>query len=162
MTADVKQLYKEIASDEGKVLHPYLCTEGHATIGIGHKILNTDPEINLPIKNAYDGAPEEDCITEHRCYELFQEDVQIAIDGCRRIYDNWEKLPQEAQHVLVNMCFQMGPTGLSKFKHMNQAIEDQAWGQVALEMHDSKWSRQTPERSKRLRLRMLALADRDD
>ena len=60
------------------------------------------------------------------------------------------------------MCFQMGPTGLSKFKHMNQAIEDQAWGQVALEMHDSRWSRQTPERSKRLRLRMLALADKDD
>ena len=88
--------------------------------------------------------------------------MQLAIDGCRRIYDNWEKLPQEAQHVLVNMCFQMGPTGLSKFKHMNQAIEDQAWGQVALEMHDSRWSRQTPERSKRLRLRMLALADRDD
>ena len=162
MTVDVTVLYDEIASDEGKVLHPYLCTEGYATIGIGHKILNTDPEINLPIKNAYDGAPEEDCITEHRCYELFQEDVQIAIDGCRRIYDNWEKLPQEAQHVLVNMCFQMGPTGLSKFKHMNQAIEDQAWGQVALEMHDSRWSRQTPERSKRLRLRMLALADRDD
>ena len=104
MTVDVKQLYQEIASDEGKVLHPYLCTEGHATIGIGHKILHTDPEASLPVRSAYDGAPEEDCITEHRCYELFQEDVQLAIDGCRRIYKNWEDLPQEAQHVLVNMC----------------------------------------------------------
>ena len=45
---------------------------------------------------------------------------------------------------------------------MNEAVEDQAWGQVALEMDDSRWSRQTPERSKRLRLRMLKLADRDD
>ena len=42
---------------------------------------------------------------------------------------------------------------------MNQAVEDQAWGQVALEMDDSRWSRQTPERSKRLRIRMLELAD---
>ena len=50
MTVDVKQLYQEIASDEGKVLHPYLCTEGHATIGIGHKILHTDPEASLPVK----------------------------------------------------------------------------------------------------------------
>ena len=161
MTVDVKKLYEEIASDEGKVLHPYLCTEGHPTIGIGHKILHTDPEASLPVKNSKH-VPEEDRITEHRCYQLFQEDVQIAIDGCRRIYSNWEELPQEAQHVVVNMCFQMGPTGLSKFKHMNQAVEDQAWGQVALEMDDSRWSRQTPERSKRLRLRMLALADRDD
>ena len=159
MTVDVTVLYDEIASDEGKVLHPYLCTEGHATIGIGHKILHTDPEASLPVKNAYDGAPEEECITEHRCYELFQEDVQLAIDGCRRIYDNWEKLPQEAQHVLVNMCFQMGPTGLSKFKNMNEAIEAQAWGQVALEMMDSRWSKQTPARSNRLKIRMLELAD---
>ena len=159
MTVDVKQLYKEIASDEGKVLHPYLCTEGHPTIGIGHKILHTDPESSLPMKDAYDGAPEEECITEHRCYELFQEDVQIAIDGCRRIYDNWEELPQEAQHVLVNMCFQMGTTVLSKFKNMNEAIEAQAWGQVALEMMDSRWSKQTPARSNRLKIRMLELAD---
>ena len=86
MTVDVEILYDEIASDEGKVLHPYLCTEGHATIGIGHKILQTDPEINLPIKNAYDGAPAEECITEHRCYELFQEDVQLAIAACKAMY----------------------------------------------------------------------------
>ena len=159
MAVDIKVLYDEIASDEGKILHAYLCTENHPTIGIGHKILQTDPEINLPVRDAYDSAPEEDSITEHRCYELFQEDVQLAIDGCRRIYNSWEELPQEAQHILVNMCFQMGPTGLGKFKHMNQAVEDQAWGQVALEMDDSRWSRQTPERSKRLRSRMLALAD---
>ena len=160
MAVDVKQLYEEISSDEGKVLHKYMCSESHPTIGIGHKILDTDPEKNLSVHGAYaKDVPEEDCITEHRCYELFQEDVQIAIDGCRRVYDSWEELPQEAQHILVNMCFQMGPTGLSKFKHMNQAVEDQAWGQVALEMDDSRWSKQTPERSKRLRSRMLALAD---
>ena len=69
MTVDVKKLYQEIASDEGR--HAYLCTEG-TTIGIGHKILHTDPEAALPVRNAYDSAPEEDSITEHRCYELFQ------------------------------------------------------------------------------------------
>ena len=73
---------------------------------------------------------------------VISEDVQLAIDGCRRIYSNWEELPQKL-NIYLNMCFQMGPTGLSKFKHMNQAVEDQAWGQVALEMDDSRWSRQT-------------------
>ena len=160
MTIDVKKLYQEISSDEGKIFHSYLCTEGHPTIGIGHKILDTDPEKELPIYDAYDDAPEEDCITEHRCYELFQEDVQIAIDGCRRIYSNWEELPQEAQHVLVNMCFQLGQGGLSRFKNMNEAVESKGWGQIALEMSDSRWARdQSPSRAERLKVRMLALAD---
>ena len=68
MTVDVKKLYQEIASDEGKVLHAYLCTEGHPTIGIGHKILHTDPEAALPVRNAYDSAPviSRRCATCHR------------------------------------------------------------------------------------------------
>jgi GH24 family phage-related lysozyme (muramidase) len=51
MAVDVKKVYEEISSDEGKVLYPYLCTEGHATIGIGHKILHTDPEASLPVRD---------------------------------------------------------------------------------------------------------------
>ena len=85
MTVDVTVLYDEIASDEGKVLHPYLCTEGHATIGIGHKILHTDPEASLPVRSAYDGTRRRIASQRTSIYELFQEDVQIAIDGCRRI-----------------------------------------------------------------------------
>ena len=27
MAVDVKKVYEEISSDEGKVLHPYLCTD---------------------------------------------------------------------------------------------------------------------------------------
>ena len=61
-------------------------------------------------------------VLQAQVLRVISRNVQLAIDGCRRIYSNWEELPQEAQHVLVNMCFQMGPTGLSKFKHMNQAV----------------------------------------
>ena len=49
MTVDVARVYEEISADEGKVLHKYLCSESHPTIGIGHKVLNTDPEANLPV-----------------------------------------------------------------------------------------------------------------
>ena len=90
MSVDVTQVYEEIAADEGKVLHKYLCSESHPTIGIGHKVLNTDAEANLPIHGVYDDVPEEECITEERCYELFQNDIQLAIDGCKGLYHNWE------------------------------------------------------------------------
>ena len=158
MTVDVKDLYEEISADEGKVLHAYLCSELHATIGIGHKILDTDPEKDLDIFGInWEEVPDEQYITEDRCYILFQEDVQIAISGCMKIYNNWDDLPQEVQHILVNMCFQLGQRGLSNFKQMGKAIEEGDWGKASVEMMDSRWANQTPERAKRLQDRMLTL-----
>ena len=158
MTVDVKRVYEEIASDEGKILHKYLCSESHPTVGIGHKVLNTDPEANLPIHDAYEEVSEDECISEERCFELFEQDVQIAIDGCKSIYSNWDELPQEMQHILVNMCFQLGQGGLSKFKNMNDGVEKEMWGMVSLDMMDSRWSQQTPERAKRLSDRFLEVS----
>ena len=158
MTVDVKDLYEEISADEGKVLHAYLCSELHATVGIGHKILDTDPEKDLDIFGInWEEVPDDQYITEDRCYILFQEDVQIAISGCMKIYNNWDDLPQEVQHILVNMCFQLGQRGLSNFKQMGKAIEESDWGKASVEMMDSRWASQTPERAGRLKDRMLTL-----
>ena len=189
MTVDVKELYAEIGSDEGKVLHAYLCSELHATIGIGHKILDTDLEKDLDILDGFrqqvnhqlcllnmskgvfycfrkaESAENlemmrlmDQHITEDRCYILFQEDVQIAISGCMKSYNNWDDLPQEVQHILVNMCFQLGQRGLSNFKQMGKAIEGSDWEKASVEMMDSRWAKQTPQRAERLKNRMLALA----
>ena len=160
MTVDVKDLYEEISADEGKVLHAYLCSELHATIGIGHKILDTDPEKELDIFGInWEEVPDDQHITEDRCYILFQEDVQIAISGCMKIYNNWNDLPQEVQHILVNMCFQLGQRGLSNFKQMGKAIEESDWEKASVEMMDSRWAKQTPQRAERLKNRMLAQAN---
>ena len=160
MTVDVKELYAEIGSDEGKVLHAYLCSELHATIGIGHKILDTDPEKELDIFGInWEEVPDDQHITEDRCYILFQEDVQIAISGCMKIYNNWDDLPQEVQHILINMCFQLGQRGLSNFKQMGKAIEESDWEKASVEMMDSRWAKQTPQRAERLKNRMLAQAN---
>ena len=158
MSVDVKQVYQEISSDEGKVLHAYLCSQSHKTVGIGHKVLETDAEAALSIHGTNDDVPDEESISEARCYELFQDDVQIAIDGCEKIYGNWEELSQEVQHILVNMCFQLGQRGLSKFKNLKVAIEDYQWQRASEEMMDSRWAGQTPERAERLKSRMLVLA----
>ena len=158
MTVDVKQVYQEISSEEGKVLHAYLCSQSHKTVGIGHKVLATDAESSLYVYKAGDDVTDDQCISEDRCYELFQEDVQIAIGGCQKIYDNWEELPQEMQHVLTNMCFQLGQRGLSKFKNLKVAIEDYQWQRASEEMMDSRWAGQTPERAERLRTRVAALS----
>ena len=163
MTVDVKELYEEISKDEGKVLHAYLCSELHATVGIGHKILDTDPEKDLEIFGVnWEQVPDDQRISEHRCYVLFQEDVQIAINGCMGIYNNWEDLPQEIQHVFVNMCFQIGKRGPSNYKNMKAAIEDNNFTLAAVEMMDSRWAEdQTPQRAKRLADRVVSVSKKE-
>jgi lysozyme len=162
MSVDVKQVYEEISVDEGKVLHAYLCSEHHKTVGIGHKVLSTDVENDLDIYAIGADVPDDQLISEHRCYVLFQEDVQIAISGCMGIYNNWENLPQEMQHVLVNMCFQLGKKGLSSFKNMKAAIEDENFTLAAVEMMDSRWAEdQTPQRAKRLADRVVSVSKKE-
>ena len=64
------------------------------------------------------------------------------------------------QHVLVNMCFQLGQGGLSKFKkNFKTAVEDYQWQRASEEMLDSRWAGQTPERAQRLSERVAALED---
>lgn len=157
---NTESLMNEIAEHEGKVLHCYECSMGYKTIGVGHKVLESDPESALDVFGAYDSdIPTIQSISEERCQELFKQDVQTAIDGCKRIYKNWESFPEEFQRILVNMCFQLGAAGLSKFKNMNAAAEEMAYGQVALEMEDSRWARQTPHRMEALKARVWGLAD---
>ena len=158
MTVDTEKLYEEISADEGKVLHCYLCSELHNTVGIWHKVLESDEESGLSIYGAYDEVSEEQAISEERCYELFEQDVQVAVKGCESLYPNWAQLPQEMRHVLVNMAFQLGKTGLLRFKNMNAAVQDYQYARVAEEMLDSRWARdQTPERALRLSERVIAL-----
>ena len=144
-------LYDEIAADEGKRLSPYLCSENHLTIGIGHKCVSGDP---------YDSdadAPDEHLISEERCRDLFAADVINSVEGCRRLYSDWDTFPDELQHILVNMVFQMGAAGVGKFRMMKAAMEDGDFSEASLHMLESRWARQTPNRANRLSERMAAL-----
>jgi GH24 family phage-related lysozyme (muramidase) len=41
--------------------------------------------------------------------------------------EEFYKLPEKIQHVLVNMCFNLGGTRLSKFRKMLQACREHNW-----------------------------------
>ena len=62
----------------------------------------------------------------------------------------FKKLPIDIQDVLLSMSYQMGVTGVTRFKKMLAAMLLKDWTKAADEMLDSKWARQTPNRAKRL------------
>ena len=59
-------------------------------------------------------------------------------------------LPEEIQHVLANMSFQLGKPRLSKFKNMIAAVEADDYQEMANQMEDSRWFKQTKNRAQRL------------
>ena len=55
------------------------------------------------------------------------------------------------------MIFQLGKTGVSKFKNMWKALSGLDYSTAASEMLDSRWAKQTPNRAQAMSAQMAAL-----
>ena len=146
---DIRQLRKELEVDEGVKYEIYKDHLGYPTFGIGHLVIDSDPEYGQEI-----GTP----VSEDRVIEAFDNDVQIVLSDCERLYNDFNVLPEEVQLIIANMMFNMGRPRLSKFKGMKAGVDAKDWNKAADEMVDSAWYRQVPNRAGRLVERMRALA----
>ena len=147
MNIDV--LRKELELDEGVKYEIYNDHLGYATFGIGHLVIDSDPEYGQEIGTA---------VSEDRVIEAFNSDVQIVLADCEQLYYGFNVLPEEVQLIIANMMFNMGRPRLSKFKGMKAGVDAQDLNKAADEMIDSAWYRQVPNRAGRLVKRMRALA----
>ena len=89
-----------------------------------------DPEYDLPLGTK---------ISEERVTELFEQDIQTVIQDCKKIYDDWDKLPEEVKQIIANMMFNLGRPRYSKFRKHIQAVMDGNWQESANQMRDSRW-----------------------
>jgi lysozyme len=144
------KLREELADDEGCKFEIYLDHLGLPTFGIGALIKEHDPEYGLPV-----GTP----VSEERVRQRFNLDVLVTLEDCLRLYPDFNELPEEAQLVIANMCFNLGYPRLSNFKKMKAAVDARDWKEAAYQMMDSKWYRQVPNRAGRLVARIKALAE---
>jgi lysozyme len=142
------KLQDELANDEGIKYETYYCSLGHLTGGIGHLITEWDTE--------YYDQPVGTKIPNEQVNDWFERDIETTIKDCNLLFSQFDNLPSDIQHVLANMCFQLGRPRLSKFKNMIAAVEDLDWHRMADEMENSRWFKQTPNRAKRL----IAIVDR--
>jgi len=142
---NLDKLREEIKYDEGSVNKIYLDHLGLATFGIGHLVTEWDEEYGWEV-----GTP----VSEDRCNEVFDTDIQIVLSDCDRLYPDFNELPEEVQRIIANMMFNMGRPRLSKFKGMKRGVDARDWNAAADEMVDSKWYRQVTKRADRLVERM--------
>ena len=145
---NMEKLQEELENDEGVKYEVYNDHLGYPTFGIGHLILDSDPEY---------GSSTGTEVSEDRVKEAFASDVVGVVSDCETLYPDFEELPEEAQRIIANMMFNMGRPRLSKFKGMKRGIDAQNWNAAADEMVDSSWYKQVTNRADRLVERMRSI-----
>ena len=146
---DIEKCKAEIKRHEGEVLEIYEDSLGYKTLGIGHLCQPEDPEYDWEV-----GTKVSQEVVDMYYEDDFNKHLAEAIHvfGTDEAFYN---LPENIQHVLVNMCFNLGSTGLSKFRNMLTACREHQWKIMAVEMQDSKWFKQVGRRSLELQESVL-------
>ena len=134
-TSEIAQLVQ----DEGYKKCIYNDSRGFKTIGFGHLMLPTDTF---------------KCITPQQAVKLLRMDYAKAETSVDATY-YWSH--GEVRLVLINMTYQLGSTGVSKFKKTLEHMQDEEYDNAASELLDSRWAAQTPNRASRLAGRILAI-----
>ena len=143
---NIDKLREELTFDEGCIDKIYLDHLNYPTFGIGHLILETDPEHGQEV-----GTP----VSEERIKECFEKDIQNVFEDLDRNMPWWRDLPSDLVLVMANMSFNLGINRLMKFKNFLSAMQDNDWDKAAVEMLDSRWAIQVGPRAIRLKDRVL-------
>ena len=146
---NIDKLREELKEDEGCKYEIYLDHLGLPTHGIGHLITEWDEEYEKKVGTE---------VSEERVNECFAKDVETVLEDCKVLYSNFDELPEEVQLILANMMFNMGRTRLSKFSKLKLAVDDEDWMEASIQMEDSRWYKQVPNRAERLCKRMEKLS----
>lgn len=122
----MSKLIEQLKRHEGFRAKPYKDTEGFTTIGYGFNL---------------DAGIDEDLAVVILNYQV--DKVKADVFSMQFVC----KLNDARCDVIVNMAFNLGVSGLMKFKKMIAAIERGHYGQAAYEMMDSKWAVQVGNRA---------------
>ena len=132
-------LLESIKKHEGFKSTVYKCTEGYDTIGYGFAI--------------------KDLFLDKDIAELILvRNLAVLVERIKKTFPWVNDAPEEIQDIVVNMCYQLGISGFSKFKKTIYLLETEQYDEASIEMLDSLWAKQTPNRAKELSEQLRALA----
>ena len=138
---NIQQCKAEIKRHEGEVLEIYMDSLGYKTLGVGHLCQPNDPEYSWEVGTS---------VSQEVVDMYYEDDFDKHYKEAIHVFGSQEdfyKLPEKIQHVLVNMCFNLGGSRLSKFRNMLQACREHNWDRMAAEMQNSRWFNQVGRRS---------------
>ena len=136
------ELKARVQDHEGLRTSVYLDTLGKKPVGLGrllhpHEMERFAEGVEIPIDEIM---------------EIFEMDLNRAAAGADMLIQEnvGHDLPQHVGEVILEMVFQLGTTGVSKFKKFWKALRVKDWKKASEEMKDSRWHSQTPKRCESL------------
>ena len=81
---------------------------------------------------------------------ILRRKLDSLVDRVDKRFNFMSDMPIEVKDVIYEMCYQLGVTGVSKFKKTLAYLENKEFKMASKEMLDSKWARQTPNRANKL------------
>ena len=142
---DMIRLMKSVKAHEGFRNSVYKDTLGKRTVGYGHLCVEDHWEDNREY-------------TVPELERVLEADLNNAIQGAEELCSDCPDLKDQAKEIIVEMVFQLGKTGVSKFRNMWKALKVPDYPTAAKEMLDSRWAKQTPGRAKEMSDHMRDLA----
>ena len=124
-------LIDQIKKHEGFSSTVYQCTEGYDTIGYG-----------FAVKDLY--------LSKEICDKLLEQKISELNLRISQKFKWFKDSPKQVKEVVINMCYQLGINGFSKFRRTIYYLETEQYEEASEEMLDSLWARQTPNRAKEL------------
>ena len=135
---DMDKLLESVKRHEGYRNKVYLDTLGKRTVGVGH----------LCVEDFWEDDKEYD---EDFLMGILEKDLQSAIDQADDMCKDL-KISSDAKILIIEMIFQLGGTGVSKFRKMWQALQQDPpdYAEASVQMLDSRWAKQTPNRAQEM------------
>ena len=143
---DMEKLLASVKKHEGYRNKVYLDTLNKRTVGVGH----------LCVEDFWEDDKEYE---EKFLMTILEHDLQSAIKSAEELCEGYN-ISDDAKIIIIEMIFQLGKSGVSKFRNMWKALaEDPPNYHVAsIEMLDSRWAKQTPNRAKEMSDHMKSCA----
>ena len=90
---------------------------------------------------------------------ILEHDLSDAIKGANDLMaeNGCMDMNEKAHELIIEMVFQLGKTGVSKFRNMWKALSGLDYSTAASEMLDSRWAKQTPNRAQAMSAQMASL-----
>ena len=132
------KLLESVKKHEGFRDTVYRDTLDKRTVGFGH----------LCVENHWEDGKKYD---KEYLERILKEDLQYAINQgegmCRDL-----KISDDAKFLIIEMIFQLGSAGVQKFRKMWKALKEDPpnYEEASIQMLDSRWAKQTPNRAKEM------------
>ena len=136
----MSNLIDSIKKHEGYVGIVYKDSLGIDTIGYGFAIKDLE-------------------LDEDVCEIILERKVKDLQDRVDNKFNWYRYMPPEIKDIVLEMCYQMGVYGFSCFKKTIAYLQDNQWEKASVEMLDSRWAQQTPNRAQEMSNRVKKLGE---